>query len=65
MGIPMYRFEKLTKYMRSFCNQKFYRGQLIVMTKDQNEPDVLAMYRTTAGSHARSHVNQRQIDVIR
>ena len=51
--------------MRSFCNQKFYRGQLIVMTKDQNEPDVLAMYRTTAGSHARSHVNQRQIDVIR
>ena len=49
----------------NFCNQKFYRGQLIVMTKDQNEPDVLAMYRTTAGNHARSHVNQRQIDVIR
>ena len=49
----------------NFCNQKFYHGQLIVMTKDQNEPGVLAMYRTTAGNHARGHLNQRQIDVIR
>ena len=49
----------------NFCNQKFYRGQLIVMTKDYNEPDVLTMYRTTAGNHARGHLNQRQIDVIR
>ena len=48
----------------NFCNQKFYHGQLIVMTKDHNEPDVLAMYRTTAGNHARGHLNQRQIDVI-
>ena len=48
----------------NFCNQKFYHGQLIVMTKDHNEPDVLTMYRTTAGNHARGHLNQRQIDVI-
>ena len=48
----------------NFCNQKFYHGQLIVMTKDYNEPDVLTMYRTTAGNHARGHSNQRQIDVI-
>ena len=48
----------------NFCNQKFYHGQLIVMTKDHGEPDVLAMYRTTAGNHARGHLNQRQIDVI-
>ena len=48
----------------NFCNQKFYHGQLIVMTQDHNEPDVLAMYRTTAGNHARGHLNQRQIDVI-
>ena len=48
----------------NFCNQKFYHGQLLVMTKDYNEPDVLTMYRTTAGNHARGHLNQRQIDVI-
>ena len=49
----------------NFCNQKFYHGQLIVITKDHDEPNVLAMYRTTAGNHARWHLNQRQIDVIR
>ena len=49
----------------NFCNQKFYHGQLIVMTKDHGEPDVLSVYRTTAGNHARGHLNQRQIDVIR
>lgn len=48
----------------NFCNQKFYHGQLIVMTNDHSEPDVLTMYRTTAGNHARGHLNQRQIDVI-
>ena len=49
----------------NFCNQKFYHGQLIVMTKDHDELDVLALYRTVAGNHARGHINQRQIDVIR
>ncbi len=48
-----------------FFNQKFYDGKLIVMTQDQNEPDVLTMYRTSEGNHARGHINQRQIDVIR
>ena len=47
-----------------FCNQKFYNGQLIIMTKDNNEPDALTMYRTVAGNHARGRTNQRQIDVI-
>lgn len=49
----------------NFCNQKFYGGRLIVMTDDHNEPDVLTMYRTAPGNHARGHLNQRQIDVIR
>ena len=49
----------------NFCNQKFYDGKLIVMTSDHNEPDVLTMYRTAQGNHARGHLNQRQIDVIR
>lgn len=48
-----------------FCNQKFYGGQLIVMTEDHGEDNVLKMYRTVEGNHARGHLNQRQIDVIR
>lgn len=48
-----------------FCNQKFYGGKLVVMTKDKGETDVLAIYRTVEGNHARGHMNQRQIDVIR
>ena len=48
----------------NFCNQKFYNGQLIIMTKDHSEPDVLTMYRTTLGKHARNNCNQREIDVI-
>ena len=49
----------------NFCNQKFYGGNLIVMTEDHEESDVLTMYRTAPGNHARGHLNQRQIDVIR
>lgn len=48
-----------------FCNQKFYQGQLIVMTEDHGEDNVLTMFRTVAGNHARGHLNQRQIDVIK
>lgn len=48
-----------------FCNQKFYQGKLIVMTEDHGESSVLTMYRTVAGNHARGHLNQRQIDVIK
>lgn len=48
-----------------FCNQKFYDSKLIVMTEDHDEPNVLTMYRTVAGNHARGHLNQRQIDVIK
>ena len=48
----------------AFFNQKFYNGELIVMTEDHGEKDVLTMYRTAPGNHARGHLNQRQIDVI-
>lgn len=46
-----------------FCNQKFYQNELIVMTEDHGEPDVLKVFQTNAGSHRRDHINQRQIDV--
>ena len=49
----------------AFFNQKFYNGELIVMTVDQGEQNVLTMYRTAPGNHARGRLNQRQIDVIR
>ena len=49
----------------AFFNQKFYDGKLIVMTQDYGEKDVLSIYRTAPGNHAREHWNQRQIDVIR
>ena len=49
----------------AFFNQKFYNGELIVMTADKGEQNVLTMYRTAPGNHARGRLNQRQIDVIR
>ncbi len=48
-----------------FCNKKFYNNQLIIMTEDHNENDVIKVYKTVAGNHARGHFNQRQIDVIK
>ncbi len=49
----------------NFCNQKFYRGELIIMTTDKGEEDVLAVVKTAVGNHARNHYSQRQIDVIK
>lgn len=47
-----------------FCNQHFYNGELIAMTTDNGEKDVLQVIRTAPGNHARGHFNQREIDVI-
>ena len=47
-----------------FCNQKFYGNELLVMTRDQGESDVLKAYMTVEGRHARGTINQRQIDEI-
>lgn len=49
----------------NFCNQKFYRGELIIMTTDKGEADVLSVVKTVAGNHERNHYSQRQIDVIK
>ncbi|MEG0093935.1 MAG: AAA domain-containing protein [Erysipelotrichaceae bacterium] len=48
-----------------FCNKKFYNNQLIIMTEDNDEEDVLRVYITAKGNHARGHFNQRQIDEIK
>ncbi len=47
-----------------FCNQKFYNGQLIIMTEDNGEMDVMKVYKTNIGNHARGRYSQRQIDEI-
>ena len=49
----------------NFCNQKFYRGELIIMTEDKGEEDVLTVVKTVVGNHERNHYSQRQIDVIK
>ena len=49
----------------NYCNQKFYGGKLLIMTRDQGEEDVLCAYLTRKGNHAVSQYNQREIDVIR
>lgn len=46
-----------------FCNQKFYRGNLIIMTEDHGEKDVLKVIKTVKGNHSRNHFSQRQIDI--
>ncbi|MBP3596223.1 MAG: AAA family ATPase [Clostridia bacterium] len=47
-----------------FCNKKFYDGNLIVMTEDKGENNVLEAYVSAKGNHARGHKNIRQIDII-
>lgn len=49
----------------NFCNHKFYDGELLIMSSDNGEDDVLSVIKTTVGNHARKHVNQRQIDIIK
>ena len=49
----------------SFCNQKFYNGELVVMTEDDDTSSALMAVKTVEGNHARGHYNQREIDVIK
>jgi len=49
----------------NFCNQKFYRNELIIMTEDKGEEDVLGVIKTAPGNHSRERYSQRQIDVIK
>ena len=49
----------------NFCNQKFYGGNLIVMTEDNGEENVLTAIKTVKGNHAVNRYNQREIDVVK
>lgn len=48
-----------------FSNKKFYDDQLIIMTEDKDEKDVMKAFITKEGNHARGHFNQRQLEVIK
>lgn len=49
----------------NFCNQKFYGGSLLIMTKrDDGEKHLLALM-TAPGQHCRGHYNQREIDAVK
>ncbi len=48
----------------NFCNQKFYGGQLVIMTADNGEGDVMSAKRTVQGNHSRDGLNLREIEVI-
>ncbi len=49
----------------NFCNQRFYGGNLLIMTKDNGEKDVMMAVKTVPGHHVRNHFNQREIDVVK
>lgn len=49
----------------NFCNQRFYGGNLLIMTKDSGEKDVMQAIKTVPGHHQRGHYNQREIDVVK
>ena len=49
----------------NFCNQRFYGGNLLIMTEDHNEKDVMMAIKTVPGHHTRGHFNQREIDVVK
>ncbi len=47
-----------------FCNKRFYNNELIILSEDKGENDVIQTFVTQKGNHARGHYNQREIDVI-
>lgn len=49
----------------NFCNQRFYGGNLLIMTEDRHENDVMMAIKTAPGHHEYNHYNQREIDVVR
>lgn len=49
----------------NFCNQKFYNGDLIIMTKRNEGENTLLAVKTAKGKHSYDLHNQREIDTIK
>lgn len=49
----------------NFCNQKFYGGNLLIMTWRSDDEKHLLVLTTAPGQHCRGHYNQREIDAVK
>lgn len=49
----------------NFCNQKFYGGNLLIMTKRSDNKIHLLALTTAPGKHCRGRYNQREIDAVK
>ena len=49
----------------NFCNQKFYGGNLLIMTQRQDNDKHLLALKTSEGQHCRGHYNQRESDAVK
>ena len=49
----------------NYCNQRFYDGNLLIMTEDHHESNVMTAIKTVPGHHEYNHYNQREIDVVK
>ncbi len=49
----------------NFCSKKFYNNQLVIMTEDKGEKNVIRIIKTNKGNHSRDNSNQRQLDIIK
>lgn len=49
----------------NFCNQKFYGGNLLIMTEDKDEDNAMSAIKTVPGKHCFKRYNQREIDVVK
>lgn len=49
----------------NFCSKKFYNNQLVIMTEDKGEENVIRIIKTNKGNHSRDNSNQRQLDIIK
>ena len=49
----------------NYCNQRFYGGNLLIMTEDHHESNVMTAIKTVPGHHEYNYYNQREIDVVK
>lgn len=70
-AIPNVQNKMLVEHYRchpkiiNFCNKKFYNNELVIMTKDNGEEDVIKVIKTVKGNLSRDKTNQRQGDEIK
>lgn len=70
-AIPNIQNQLLVEHYRchpkiiNFCNKKFYNNELVIMTKDNGEKDVVKIIKTVKGNLSRDKSNQRQVDEIK